>query len=93
MGDRIGVQLPVWEIYLSLTNQPSQLTLAIPVGRCNEYLSKGGDALQLGVKKDMVLFDIDVGQINKVTLRRARVVQGWVTISEFNSQCGKFISV
>jgi len=24
------VQLPVWEIYLSLTNQPGQLSLAIP---------------------------------------------------------------
>jgi len=30
MGDRIGVQLPVWEIYLSLTNYPGQLSLAIP---------------------------------------------------------------
>ena len=30
MGDRIGVQLPVWKIYLSLTNHPGQLSLAIP---------------------------------------------------------------
>jgi len=30
MGDHIEVQLPVWEIYLSLTNHPSQLSLAIP---------------------------------------------------------------
>jgi len=30
MSDRIGVQLPVQEIYLSLTNQPGQLSLAIP---------------------------------------------------------------
>jgi len=28
--DRIGVQLPVWEIYLSLTSHPDQLSLAIP---------------------------------------------------------------
>jgi len=31
MGDRIGVQLPVREIYLSLTNHPGQLILAIPL--------------------------------------------------------------
>jgi len=30
MGDRIGVQLLVREIYLSLTNHPAQLSLAIP---------------------------------------------------------------
>ena len=30
MGDRIGVQLPVREIYLGLTNHPGQLSLAIP---------------------------------------------------------------
>jgi len=30
MGDRIGVQLLVWEIYLSLTNHPGKLSLAIP---------------------------------------------------------------
>jgi len=30
MGDHIGVQLPVWKIYLSLTNHPGQLSLAIP---------------------------------------------------------------
>jgi len=30
MGDHIGVQLLVWEIYLSLTNHPGQLSLAIP---------------------------------------------------------------
>jgi len=27
----------------------------------------------------------DVGQINEVTLRRARLVLGWVTVSGFNS--------
>jgi len=27
MGDHIGVQLPVWEIYPSLTNHPGQLSL------------------------------------------------------------------
>ena len=30
MGDRIGVQLPVREIYLALINHPGQLSLAIP---------------------------------------------------------------
>ena len=35
----------------------------------------------------------DVGQINEVTLRRARLVPGWMTVSGFNSCCGKFISV
>jgi len=30
MGDRIGVQLPLWEIYLSVTNHPGQVSLAIP---------------------------------------------------------------
>jgi len=34
-----------------------------------------------------------VGQINEVTLRRARLVLGWGTISGFNSWCRKFISV
>ena len=34
----------------------------------------------------------DVGRINEVTLRRARLVLGWVTVSGFNSRCGKFIS-
>ena len=29
MGDRIGVQLPIREIYLSLTNHPNQLRMAI----------------------------------------------------------------
>jgi len=29
MGDRIGVQLLVREIYLNLTNHPGQLSLAI----------------------------------------------------------------
>jgi len=29
MGDHIGVQLPVQEIYLSLTNHPGKLSLAI----------------------------------------------------------------
>ena len=35
----------------------------------------------------------DVDRINEVTLRRARLVLGWVTVSGFNSRCGKFISV
>ena len=57
MGDHIGVQLPVWEIYLSLTNHPGQLSLAVPswVGA----MSTGQRAVMLcdwGVKADMVLF-------------------------------------
>jgi len=49
MGDRIGVQIPVQEIYLSLTNHPGQLSLAIPqwVGAMSTSRS---DALQLGSK-------------------------------------------
>ena len=35
----------------------------------------------------------DVGQIDEVTLRWARLVLGWVTVSGFNSRGGKFISV
>jgi len=30
------------------------------VGRRNEYRPKGGDALRLGVKADMVLFEVTV---------------------------------
>jgi len=30
MGDRVGVQLQVREIYLHLTNHPGKLSLAIP---------------------------------------------------------------
>ena len=57
MGDCIGVQLPLREIYLSLTNHPGQLSLAIPswVGA----MSTGQRAVMLcdwGVKADMVLF-------------------------------------
>jgi len=44
MGDRIGVL--VREIYLSLTNHPNQLSLAIPPW----VDAKGGDALRLGSK-------------------------------------------
>jgi len=52
MGDRIGVQPLVLEIYLGLTNQPGHPS----VNMFNEYRSNGGDALRLGVKADMVLF-------------------------------------
>ena len=51
MDDYIGVQLLVQEIYLSIT-QPGHPF----VGKCNEYRPKGGDALLLGVKEDIVLF-------------------------------------
>jgi len=58
MGDRIGVQLMLREIHLSLTNHPGQLSLAIPswVGA----MSTGQTAVMLcewGVKADMVLCD------------------------------------
>jgi len=45
MGERIKVQLPLWEIFLGLTNHQGQLSLAITVGRHNhnEYQPKGGD--------------------------------------------------
>ena len=57
MGDRIGVQPLLREIYLSLTNHPGQLSMAIPpwVGA----MSTGQRAVMLcywGVKADMVLF-------------------------------------
>ena len=55
MGDRIGVQLR--EIYLSLTNHPGQLSLAIP--SWVDAMSTGQRAVVFcdwGVKADMVLF-------------------------------------
>ena len=59
MGVRIGVRLPLREIYLSLTNHPGQLSLAIPpwVGAMSR--PTGQRAVMLcdwGVKADMVLF-------------------------------------
>jgi len=33
-----------------------------------------------------------VGYINKVTVRLARLVLGWVTVFGFSSRCGTFIS-
>jgi len=55
MGDRI--QLLVREIHLSLYQPPSSTQPGYPsLGRRNEYQPKGGDALRLGVKADMVLF-------------------------------------
>jgi len=57
MGDHIGVQLPLREIYPSLTNHTGQLSLAILpwVGA----MSTDQMAVMLcdrGVKADMVLF-------------------------------------
>jgi len=57
MDDCIGVQITLREIYLSLTNHPGQLSLAIPswVGA----MSTSRRAVMLcdwGVKADMVLF-------------------------------------
>ena len=57
MGDRIGVQLQLRSICLSLTNHPGQLSLSIPpwVGA----MSTGQRVVMLchwGVKADMVLF-------------------------------------
>jgi len=57
MGDCIGVQLPLQEIYISLTNHPGQLSLAIPLWVC--AMSTGLRAVMFchwGVKADMVLF-------------------------------------
>jgi len=34
-----------------------------------------------------------VRHINKVALRWARLVLGWVTVYGFNYQCGKFMSI
>jgi len=36
---------------------------------------------------------LSIAHINKITLCRAWLVLGWVTVSGFNSQCGTFISV
>jgi len=52
MGDRIGVQLPLREIYLSLTNHPVQLNLAIPMITSQRAVM----LCDWGVKADMVLF-------------------------------------
>jgi len=57
MGDRIGVQLLVREIYLKSNQPPRSTQPGHPsVGRLNEYRPKSSDALRLGVKTDMVLF-------------------------------------
>jgi len=54
MGDHIGVQLLLREIYLSLTNHPGQLSLAILQWvRTMSTDQNGGDALWLGVKADI----------------------------------------
>ena len=53
-------------------------------GKCTSYLNQRWRFGAVGS---------DVGQINEVTLRRARLVLGWVTVWGFNSSCGKFISV
>jgi len=57
MGDCIRVQVPVQEIYLSLTNHPGKLSLAIPPWV--SAMSTGQRAVMhcnWGVKADMVLF-------------------------------------
>jgi len=57
MGDRIEVQLPLREIYLSLTNHPGQLSLAIPL--CVGTMINGQRVVMLcdwGVKANMVSF-------------------------------------
>jgi len=43
MGDCVGVQIPVMEIYLGLTNHPGQLSLAIPL--CVGGMSTGDGLL------------------------------------------------
>jgi len=47
-SDRIQVQLLMHEIYPSLTSHPSQLSLAIPVGRHKNHQPMRGVTLQLG---------------------------------------------
>jgi len=57
MGHHIGVQLLVREIYLSLTNHPGELSLAIPPGVGT--MSTVQRAVMLcvwGVKKGMARF-------------------------------------
>jgi len=61
MPERFSVVYTIKALYkcsdLPFTFYPGQLSLAIPpYGRLSEYRPKGGDALQLGVKTDMVLF-------------------------------------
>jgi len=57
MGDCIRVQFPVRKIYLSLTNHPGQLSLAIPswVGVMSTF-QRAVMLSDWGVKADMVLF-------------------------------------
>jgi len=50
------LQLPVWEIYLSLTNHPDQLSLAIHPWVAQWVPIKGRWCSVTGVKTDMVLF-------------------------------------
>jgi len=50
MDDRIGVQLPVREIYLSPTNHPGQLSLAIPRWVGTMSTGQMDDFLRLGSK-------------------------------------------
>jgi len=57
-GDRIWVQLHVWEIYLGLTNHPCQLSLAIhpwvgAMSSCQRVVT--GDAVRHGVKAVSVI--------------------------------------
>jgi len=56
MGDRIGVQFLLREIYLSLTNHPGQLSLAIPSWVGAVSTSQRVMLCDWGVLADMVLF-------------------------------------
>jgi len=54
MGDRIGIQLRMRELYLGLTNHPAQLSLAVP--QWAGAVSTGQRTMMLcgwGVKADM----------------------------------------
>ena len=53
MADRVWVQLPVREIYLSLTNHPGQLSLAIPPWVGSMSTGQRAVILRLGVKADI----------------------------------------
>jgi len=63
MGDCVGVQLPVMEIYLGLTNHPGQLSLAIPpwVGGMST-----GDGLLATTKEENGEFCVTVGPVTRL---------------------------
>jgi len=65
MGDRIGVQLLVRDIYLSLTNHPGLLSLAIPPWVGAMSTDRYGVALQV------TLCDLYLNALEAFARRRA----------------------